>query len=81
VQLLEASFAGAFGAVALWAVLLFGARAGGLVFIAGFAAYTAVRQLLFRLRDIPRTTTHGPKLMLGAASAAALAATTALMLR
>lgn len=81
VQLLEASFAGVLGALALWAVLLFGASAGGLVFIAGFAAYTAARQLLFPLRDIPRSSSHGPQLILGAASAAALAATTALLLR
>jgi phosphatidylglycerol:prolipoprotein diacylglycerol transferase len=81
VQLLEAAVAGVLGALALWAVLLFGASAEGLVSIAGFAAYTAARQLLFPLRDIPRTTTRGPKLMLGAASAAALAATTALLLR
>ena len=73
-QLLEASFAGVLGALALAAVLLFGASAGGLVFVAGIAAYTAGRQLLFPLRDIPRATTHGPKLMLGAGSAAALAA-------
>jgi phosphatidylglycerol---prolipoprotein diacylglyceryl transferase len=47
VQLLEASFAGVLGALALAAVLLFGASAGGLVFVAGIAAYTAGRQLLF----------------------------------
>jgi hypothetical protein len=43
------------------------------VFVAGIAAYTAGRQPLLALRDIPRATTHGPKLMLGAGSAAALA--------
>jgi phosphatidylglycerol---prolipoprotein diacylglyceryl transferase len=57
VQLLEASFAGVLGALALAVVLLFGASAGGLVFVAGIAAYTAGRQLLFPLRDIPRATT------------------------
>jgi len=81
VQLLESSIAGVLGAFALGTVLLFGTRAGGLVFIAGFGAYTAARQLLFPLRDIPRTTTRGPKLILGAASAAALTATTVLLLR
>jgi len=81
VQVLEASSAGVLSALALWAVLLFGASGRGLVFIAGFAAYTAARQLLFPLRDIARATSHGPKLILGAASAAALAAAAALLLR
>ena len=81
VQLLESSLAGALGALALWAVLLSGTGAGGLVFVAGFAAYTAGRQLLFPLRGIPRATAHGPILMLGFASLVALAATAALFLR
>lgn len=81
VQLLESSLAGVVGALALAAVVLFGANAGGLVFVAGFAAYTAGRQLLFPLRGIPRTTTYGPKVMLGSASLVALAATAALLLQ
>lgn len=81
VQLMESALAGVLGALAFWAVLLLGTSAGGLVFIAGFAVYTAARQLLFPFRDIPRTTTRGPKLILGAASAAALAATAVLLLR
>ena len=81
VQLLESSLAGVVGALALLAVLLVGTSAGGLVFVAGFAAYTAGRQLLFPLRGIPRATAHGPILMLGSASLVALAATAALFLR
>jgi len=81
VQLLESSLSGVVGALALMAVLLVGTSAGGLVFVAGIAAYTAGRQLLFPLRGIPRTTTHGPMVMLGSASLVALAATAALVMR
>jgi len=81
VQLLESSLSGVVGALALAAVLLVGTSTGGLVFVAGIAAYTAGRQLLFPLRGIPRTTTHGPMVMLGSASLVALAATAALVMR
>lgn len=81
VQLLESSLSGVVGALALAAVLLVGTSAGGLVFVAGFAAYTAGRQLLFPLRGIPRTTAHGPMVMLGSASLVALAAAAALLMR
>ncbi|MEP7193063.1 MAG: prolipoprotein diacylglyceryl transferase family protein [Actinomycetota bacterium] len=81
VQLLESSLSGVVGAVALAAVLLVGTSAGGLVFVAGIAAYTAGRQLLFPLRGIPRTTAHGPMVMLGSASLVALAAVAALVMR
>jgi phosphatidylglycerol:prolipoprotein diacylglycerol transferase len=81
VQLFESSLAGVVGALALYGVTLFGAGAGGLIFVAGVAAYTAGRQVLFPLRGIPRTTTHGPKVMMGSASLASLAATTVLLLR
>ena len=64
VQLLESSLAGVVGTLALFGVVLLGASAGGLVFIAAIAAYTAGRQLLFPLRGIPRTITHGPMVML-----------------
>lgn len=80
-QLLESSLSGVVGAFALMAVLLVGTSAGGLVFVAGIAAYTAVRQLLFPLRGILRTTTHGPMVTLGSASLVALAATAALVIR
>jgi len=81
VQLLESSLAGGVGALALYGITVFGASAGGLIFVAGVAAYTAGRQVLFPLRGIPRTTTYGPKVMMGSASFVALAATTALLLR
>ena len=81
VQLLESSLAGVIGALAFAAVFLLEANSGGLVFVAGIAAYTAGRQLLFPLRGIPRTTTYGPKVMLGSASLVALAATAALLLQ
>ena len=81
VQLLESSLAGVVGALALYGVTVFGASAGGLIFVAGVAAYTAGRQVLFPLRGIPRTTTYGPKVMMGSASLVSLAATTALLLR
>lgn len=81
VQLLESLLSGVVGALALAAVLRFGTSAGGLVFVAGFAAYTAGRQLLFPLRGIPRTTAHGPMIMLGSALIVAIAASATLLLR
>jgi len=81
VQLFESSLAGVLGAIALVAVSLLGARGGGLVFVAAFAAYTAGRQLLFPLRDIPRAITRGPVVMLTSGSLVALAATAVLLLR
>ena len=81
VQLFESSLAGVVAALAFFEVILFGTSAGGLVFVAGIAVYTGGRQLLFPLRGIPRTTAHGPKVMLGSASLVALAATAVLFLR
>ena len=81
VQLLESSLAGVVGTLALFGVVLLGASAGGLVFVAAIAAYTAGRQLLFPLRGIPRTTTHGPMVMLGLASLVSLAAMMVMLLR
>ncbi len=80
-QLLESSLAGVVGTLALFGVVLLGASAGGLVFIAAIAAYTAGRQLLFPLRGIPRSTTHVPMVMLGSASPVSLAAILVLFLR
>lgn len=81
VQLLESSLAGVVGVLTLLAALVFGASAGGLVFVAGIAAYTAGRQVLFPLRGIPRDTAHGRQIMLVSSSLVALAATAALVLR
>jgi phosphatidylglycerol:prolipoprotein diacylglycerol transferase len=59
VQLLESGPAGIAGAVTLAAVLVTDSPVEGLIFVAGFAAYTFGRQLLFPLRGIARTTAHG----------------------
>ncbi len=80
-QLLESSLAGVVGTLALFGVVLLGASAGGLVFIAAIAAYTAGRQLLFPLRGIARTTSNGPMVMLGSASLMSLAAMMVMFLR
>lgn len=80
VQLMESSLAGVVGVLALLAVLALGASAGGLVFVAGVAAYTAGRQVLFPLRGIPRDTAHGRQVMFVSSSVVALT-TTALLLR
>jgi len=58
-----------------------GKNAGGLIFVAGFAAYTASRQVLFPLRAIPRATKDGLRVILCAACVAAMAAAAALLLR
>jgi phosphatidylglycerol:prolipoprotein diacylglycerol transferase len=58
-QLFESSLAGGLAVlvfVALWTGL---ARPHGVVFVGGLAAYTLGRQLLFPLRDQPRTTARG----------------------
>jgi phosphatidylglycerol:prolipoprotein diacylglycerol transferase len=58
-QLLEASLAGALAmlvSAALWTRMV---RPHGVVFVGGLAAYTLGRQLLFPLRDQPRTTARG----------------------
>ncbi len=59
VRLRESSLAGVVGTLALFEVVLLG-PAPGVVFVAAIAAYTAGRRLIFPLRRIPRTTTHGP---------------------
>ena len=53
VQLFESCLAGVAGALALTAIIGFGANAGGLIFVAGFAAYTAGRQVLFPAEGHP----------------------------
>lgn len=73
VQLLEATAA----ALVAGATAVLRAKSdgpAGAVFLAGFSAYLALRQLLFPLRSIPRSTKHGRKLTLGV-SCSVLAAT------
>ncbi|WP_254781827.1 prolipoprotein diacylglyceryl transferase [Modestobacter sp. DSM 44400] len=59
VQLMESTLAGLVAAGTLTAVLLIRPATGGLLFIAGLAAYISGRQLLFPLRGIPRKTSWG----------------------
>ncbi len=59
VQLLESLMAAAMGVAALLSVLFAVPRVSGVIFVAAVAAYTFGRQVLFPLRDIPRTTAHG----------------------
>jgi phosphatidylglycerol:prolipoprotein diacylglycerol transferase len=65
VQLLESGTALLLGAGATAAVPSLGTSDGGLVFVAAVAAYTAARQVLFALRDLPRATEHGRQVTLG----------------
>lgn len=59
VQLMESSWAGILAVAVLISVLTVRPAVGGVLFIAGFAAYTFGRQVLFPLRTVPRKTTHG----------------------
>ena len=74
VQLMESALAASLALAALLTVLWVPLRVGGLVFVAGFAAYTVGRQLLFPLRDLPRKTTYGRQLTVVLAGAALVAA-------
>lgn len=68
VQLLESALAGVLGAVATLVVWFSEPRYGGLWFVAAIAAYLVGRQLLFPLREIPRSTAHGRQITLVVAS-------------
>ena len=59
VQLIESAMAGAVATLTLLAVLLVDPSVDGLLFVAGLAAYTLGRQVLFPLRGIPRKTANG----------------------
>ena len=72
---MESALAAALSVATLLAVLLGSARVGGMVFVAGFAAYTAGRQLLFPLRGQSRKTSHGRQITLWIAAATFLTAT------
>lgn len=63
VQLLESSLSALLGTLALLAVVLL-PTGRGLVLVATIAAYVVGRQVLFPLRHIPRSTTHGRLLSL-----------------
>ena len=59
VQLFESAMAGTVATATLLAVVLVDPALDGLLFLAGLSAYTFGRQVLFPLRGIPRTTSHG----------------------
>ncbi|MGI8614470.1 MAG: prolipoprotein diacylglyceryl transferase [Nocardioidaceae bacterium] len=59
VQAIESGFAATLALLAVSANLTWGTAPGGLVFLVTMGAYTAGRQLLFPLRQIARTTSHG----------------------
>jgi phosphatidylglycerol:prolipoprotein diacylglycerol transferase len=80
VQLLESGFAGLVATATLVALVSTDPAVGGLFFVAGLSVYTLGRQLLFPLRHIPRTTTHGRIVTLAATGLTALAAVAALLL-
>lgn len=58
-QLLESALAAAIGATGLVLLVLGPPTPGGVVFVGTLATYTLGRQLLFPLRDLPRTTSNG----------------------
>lgn len=64
VQLLESALALTLGSAALSGVLIHVFSPPGL-FVGSMAAYTLGRQLLLPLRDIPRRSAHGRRLVLG----------------
>ena len=74
-QLLESSTALLTCAAAAIAVLAIGVTGDGLIFLATLAAYTAGRQVVFPLRDLPRATSHGRQVMLMSSLLATVAAT------
>lgn len=80
VQLLESTMAGALTAITLLVVLVLDRAGDGLVFVAGVAAYTAGRQVLFPLRELRRATRHGRPVVLALSSAVAAGATVVLLL-
>lgn len=64
-QLLESAAALVLGVAATVSLVVADPTPRGAVFVAGLAAYTLARQLLFPLRDLPRKTRSGRLLVLG----------------
>ena len=77
-QLLESATALISSVAAASAVLTIGVPGKGLVFLASLSGYTAARQLLFPLRDIPRATSYGRQVVLALSFVVALVAATRL---
>lgn len=59
VQLMESAAAGVLAVVSASILLVLDHPVDGSVFVIGLGSYTLVRQLLFPLRSIPRSTTYG----------------------
>jgi phosphatidylglycerol:prolipoprotein diacylglycerol transferase len=59
VQLMESAAAGVLAVASAATLLVLDHPVDGSVFVIGLGAYTLVRQLLFPLRSIPRSTAHG----------------------
>lgn len=74
VQVMESTMAAALAVLAVSAVLAWGTASNGAVFLSGLGAYTAGRQLLFPLREMPRSTAYGRSITLFLSAAAALGA-------
>lgn len=81
VQLLESAVALAMGIAATVAVWTPGVAGAGWVFLASVPAYTATRQLLFPLREIPRATKYGRGATFSAAVAVSVWGLSGLILR
>lgn len=79
-QLLESTAAGVLAVAATAFLWHDQGHTPGFLGLAGLAAYTAVRQLLFPLRSVPRTTRYGRSAIL-AATAVAVAAVTTILIR
>lgn len=72
-QLLESAGAGVLAIVVGLFVWNDDGHTGGIVAVAGLAAYTELRQLLFPYRSVPRTTRYGRVVVLAATAATVVA--------
>lgn len=81
VQPIESMLAGVLAVLTGAAVLIWGRSSDGVIFLAGVGAYTAGRQLLFPLRELPRSTPYGRVVTLVVACAVSLAALLVLVVR
>lgn len=79
VQMLESGMAGALVLLTSLAVLVLDRSGEGLVFVAGVAAYTAGRQILFPMRQLQRATRYGRPVVLAASFLVSVGATVALL--
>lgn len=73
-QLLESALAASLGTTMLLLLTLGAPTPRGVVFVGSLAAYTLGRQLLFPLRDLPRTTSNGRRIVAGSTAVTCIAA-------